>query len=76
MKNLFLVDGVSGTGKTDLVEWVLNRHSDVDIVKKFTTREKRDYEKDIEEFLDLEFGFSKEKLKQLKLDYTYVYNNK
>lgn len=44
MKNLFLIDGAAGTGKTDLVEYVNQKYSRgnlVTIVSKFTTRKHR-----------------------------------
>jgi len=45
MKNLFLVDGASGTGKTDLINYISNFQTSITYVQKYTTREKREYEK-------------------------------
>jgi len=45
MKNLYLIDGASGTGKSDLVHYVTDFKNDVKLVQKYTTRAERDYEK-------------------------------
>lgn len=58
LKNLFLIDGAAGTGKTDLLEYVLNKYSSsnlVAILKKFTTRKQRPEE--IERKLPLDLLF-------------------
>lgn len=52
--NIFLVDGASGTGKTDLVEYV-NSLKDTCCLKKATTREIRNYEKENINNIDLKF---------------------
>ena len=73
MKNLFLIDGVSGTGKSDLVQFVANFQRGIELIPKYTTRLQRDYELSNNRLLDLNFvdhdGFD-----SLKLDYQYVYN--
>jgi guanylate kinase len=73
MQNLFLIDGVSGTGKSDLVQFVANFQRGVELVSKYTTRQQRDYERNPNRLLDLSFvdsaGFD-----TLKLDYQYIYN--
>ena len=56
-KNLFLIDGAAGTGKSDLIEFVdehLVGHK-ADILRKFTTRKLRNPEKRKKSHLDLEF---------------------
>jgi guanylate kinase len=57
MKNLFLVDGASATGKSDLLKWVTdNNADDVSFVVKGSTRAEREYElNDPETLLDLDF---------------------
>lgn len=74
MKNLFLVDGASGTGKSDLVQWIdENNAGDVAIVKKATTRPQREAERqDPATMLDLEF-VSKEAFDAENFEYTYKY---
>jgi guanylate kinase len=74
MKNLFLVDGASGTGKSDLLKWASeNNADDVGFIRKGTTRQQRDYEaSDPEILLDLEF-LSKEGFETKHYDYTYTY---
>lgn len=74
MKNLFLIDGASGTGKSDLLKWVMeNNADDVGFVIKGTTRDQRDYERDDPEILlDLEF-MTEEQFNQKQFDYTYTY---
>lgn len=47
MKNLFLIDGAAGTGKTDMVEYIRQKYSRGNlacIVQKFTTRKRRSEE--------------------------------
>ena len=43
MKNLFIIDGAAGTGKTDLIKYIAEKYtlSSATYIKKFTTREKR-----------------------------------
>jgi len=74
LKNLFLIDGASGTGKSDLLRWVAdNNADDVGIVRKGTTRQPRSYEEgDSEILLDLEF-LSEASFDGRHYDYTYAY---
>ena len=74
MKNLFLIDGASGTGKSDLLSYVDSYSTKVAIVRKATTREMRDYEKD-EHFLDLEF-ISEDDFDNRQFRYEYKYTGK
>lgn len=74
MKNLFLIDGASGSGKSDLVQYVSSFSSQEACLKKYTTRPERDYEKEGEVVLDLAF-VSEEEFNALKLDYIYTYSH-
>jgi guanylate kinase len=69
-----LIDGASGTGKSDLLRWVAdNNADDVGIVRKGTTRQPRGYEEgDSEILLDLEF-LSEADFDARHYDYTYTY---
>jgi len=71
MKNLFLIDGASGTGKSDLIKYLMDFSTNVSFVRKYTTREKRNYEK-INSFLDLIFITDFEFIRnQFKYQYSY-----
>lgn len=74
MKNLFVVDGASGTGKSDLLRWVSENNAfDVGYIRKGTTREKRDYERNEAAFLlDLNF-VSAEEFERCGFTYAYAY---
>jgi len=74
LKNLFLIDGASGTGKSDLLRWVAdNNANDIGILRKGTTRQPRSYEEgDSEILLDLEF-LSPAEFDTRDYDYTYTY---
>ncbi len=72
MKNLFVIDGASGTGKSDLLHYVENFKSKVSLVRKYTTRSQRDYEKEKGWGLDLRF-VSPNGFDRLNLDYQYKY---
>lgn len=74
MKNLFLIDGASATGKSDLLKWVTeNNADDVSFVVKDTTRAQREYERDDPEILlDLNF-LTKEEFQDKYYDYAYTY---
>jgi guanylate kinase len=74
MKNLFILDGASGTGKTDFLKWIIENKKDFVVIKKYTTREKRDYEIIEGSELDLEF-IPEDEFSNKQLDYTYIYNN-
>lgn len=80
MKNLFIIDGASGTGKSDMINYI-NRISIksryVTALPKYTTREQRDEEKAVDYNLDLEF-ISKEQFQEFeKVEgfYTYSYGD-
>jgi len=54
MKKLFLIDGVAGTGKSDLLEYIASKkNTNSKALNKFTTRAKRDKEEAIK--IDLNF---------------------
>ncbi|RZB31040.1 MAG: hypothetical protein AEth_00994 [Candidatus Argoarchaeum ethanivorans] len=77
MVNLFLIDGASGTGKTDLIEHISEKYSSRDvatIVQKFTTREHRPEEIDRRLHLDLMFSSRSEFDEQSKNSAIYSYN--
>ena len=47
IRKLFLIDGAAGTGKSDLVEYIHDKHyHDAVVIMKFTTRKRRAYEVD------------------------------
>jgi guanylate kinase len=80
-KNLFLIDGAAGAGKSDLIEYVYRTIKDKksSILDKYTTRTIRKIEKQKEDedkiILDLQFvsneGFEKLKKNQEFYHYTY-----
>lgn len=73
MKNLFLIDGASGTGKSDLLRHVTNYNINAVYVQKYTTRKERAYEKKDKTWkLDLDF-VSDEEFAAQNLDYRYAY---
>jgi guanylate kinase len=74
MQNLFLVDGASGVGKSDLLRWVTeNNAHNVAFLRKATTRLERDYERnDPDNLLDLEF-MSEQDFRGQNFEYRYVY---
>lgn len=76
MKNLFIIDGAAGTGKSDLLKYLLREKQKTAIITKVTTREKRIEEEDEDYILDLEF----DKQEFLRLSYSkdfykYGYGN-
>jgi len=71
-KILFLIDGASGTGKTDLIEYVESKQINAGILRKMTSRPIREEEKRNKAFLDLEF-YSQDEFDSMMLDYTYEY---
>lgn len=73
MKNLFVLDGASGTGKSDFLKYIKEFHQNSTILKKFSTRKKRDFEYDEDYELDIEFVNEKE-FDELNLDYSYNYS--
>ena len=77
MKNLFIIDGAAGTGKSDLLKYLTEEKHGIGILKKVTTRDKRHEEEDSDYILDLEFD--KDKFKKSCLDtqfYKYGYGDK
>ena len=71
MKNLFLVDGASGTGKSDFLRWVFSYNTNnVGYVKKGTTRPLHTFERS--DPLDLEI-LSEDEFLARNYDYTYTY---
>jgi guanylate kinase len=71
LKNLFLVDGASSTGKSDLLRWVSSYNSNnVSYVKKGSTRPSQTYEKG--EPLDLEL-IDEDEFHERNYDYVYKY---
>lgn len=80
MKTLILIDGASGTGKSDLAKYLAKkRHTKIRLLRKTTTREKRPEEEN-ELFSDLSFPpVSKEEFVSLTDDknfYWYTYGNR
>jgi len=59
MKNLFIIDGAAGIGKSDLLKYLMKEKQEIAILKKITTRDKRMEEEDSEYILDLEFDKQK-----------------
>lgn len=55
MKNLFIIDGAAGTGKTDLIKYIHDKYnsSNITYIKKYTTRQKRPDEISLNLQLDL-----------------------
>ncbi|NOZ46115.1 MAG: hypothetical protein GXO79_04955 [Chlorobi bacterium] len=54
MKNLFIIDGAAGTGKTDLIKYINDKYnSNISYLKKYTTRIKRQEEEKLNLQLDL-----------------------
>lgn len=72
IKNIFLIDGASGTGKSDFVEYINSLNKKCGFLIKSTTRKIRDYEKKNAQNLDLKF-YSKLKFDSLKFEYHYEY---
>ena len=75
MRNLFLIDGASGTGKTDLINYISNYKTSTSYVKKYTTREERQYEKESKEKLDL-IHIDEEEFNRNHFEYVYTYGGK
>ncbi|MDL2269612.1 hypothetical protein LJC41_06580 [Desulfosarcina sp. OttesenSCG-928-G17] len=72
MKNLFIIDGASGTGKSDLIHYIHENSAVAACVPKLTTREQRKYEKSQKRVLDLEF-VSDEQFEKINPSYRYTY---
>ncbi|MBQ4443129.1 MAG: hypothetical protein II896_00530 [Clostridia bacterium] len=67
MKNLFIIDGLAGTGKSDAVSYLNDKKNSFHavIIKKYTTRPERKREKDGELNVDLQF-VSDEQFEQIE----------
>jgi len=81
MKNLFLIDGAAGAGKTDMLYYLREKYAgrnQVAVLRKFTTRKHRPEEIKRKLWLDLEFVSARqfEDLKQNSDVYTYGYGGK
>jgi len=79
-QNLFIIDGASGTGKTDMLNYLQRKQTNSNqatILSKFTTRERRPEEEDGNYHLDLEFVTSEQftEYKKARDFYTYSYAN-
>lgn len=72
MKNLFLIDGASGTGKTDFLRYLNEFAIEAKTLYKYTTRERRKYETPDGPPLDLVWLTDNE-FDNLPLDYQYKY---
>jgi guanylate kinase len=74
MQNLFVIDGASGVGKSDLLRWVVdNAGQHVVHLRKGTTRQQREYERtDDEILLDLDF-LTEDEFSAQAYDYIYSY---
>lgn len=71
-KNLFLIDGASGTGKSDLINYISDYNTDIFYIEKYTTRKIREYEKKNTQKLDL-IHISNYKFDNYNFDYVYNY---
>ena len=68
MKNLFLLDGVAGTGKSDCIKYIRDHYNGrfrAGVIQKYTTRARREEEKKEDHKVDLEF-VSTEEFKQIR----------
>ena len=75
MKNLFLIDGASGTGKTDLINYISDYKIHASYVEKYSTRNVREYEKKSRGKLDL-IHISEEEFSKMDFEYFYNYGGK
>lgn len=73
MKNLFLVDGASGVGKSDLIQYMNDNNKATSFIVKTSTRPIREKERSSNILLDLKH-VSVEEFKSKKFDYWYKYN--
>lgn len=73
MQNLFIVDGTSGIWKSELTQYVSRYLSNATIVRKYSTRPKRQYERRAKYVTDLEF-VSEAVFSSLKLEYQYMFD--
>jgi guanylate kinase len=65
MKNLFIIDGAAGTGKSDLLKYLMKEKHGIGILQKKTTRDQRKEEEANDYILDLQF-INEEEFKKLK----------
>lgn len=71
MRRLIIIAGISGAGKSYLLEQLSERSPEMRPIKKYSTRSERPYEKDFQSFTDLYYGCTK---KEVGLcDYKYNY---
>ncbi len=81
IKNLFIIDGASGTGKSDMINYIHRQETNsqyVTVLSKYTTRELRPEEEVSDYHLDLEF-ISNEQFQDFKKSkgfYSYSYGDK
>jgi guanylate kinase len=78
VKNLFLIDGAAGTGKTDMLTYLQEKSSyrnQIAIIRKYTTRKHRPEEAKRKLPLDLDFGSTRRfaDLKRKGDFYSYMY---
>ncbi|OFY92687.1 MAG: hypothetical protein A2491_02205 [Bacteroidetes bacterium RIFOXYC12_FULL_35_7] len=73
MNKLIIVAGASGAGKTFLLENLYQRYSDIEPIKKMSTRKERDYEKSKDTFIDLIYDVKREIID--RCEYHYKYEN-
>ena len=75
MKNLFLIDGAAGTGKTDMIEYLREKYTgpnNITVIQKYTTRDERPEEINVRPYLDLDF-IEKKQFNELKLKSNFYY---
>ncbi len=75
MKNLFLIDGASRTGKTDFLRYISEYEIDSRTVAKLTTRDRREYETDEGPPLDLKW-VTEEEFDRESPEYQYKYSGR
>lgn len=83
MKNLFLLDGLAGTGKSDCIKYIredYNGQFEAGILQKYTTRQKRSEEYKENHKIDLEF-ITEEEFKTIEKEengnfFSYEYGGK
>lgn len=70
MNRLLIVGGISGAGKSYMLEQLANRGLDVVPIKKLTTRNARPYEESDD--IDLEYGVSNTEISKCEYRYNYA----
>lgn len=73
MKNLFLIDGAAGVGKSDLIQYMNDNNKATAFITKVSTRPIREYEKNSDHILDL-VHITHEEFDNKKFDYWYKYH--